>query len=561
MKSCRFWAITLLGTLLLQSTTVAQDQGCFELQPPSCDSNNSSSAEHNISAQDVCFTLEIDYLYLSDDVANLSTHQAILNSIPADSELCRQARLVYHECYWCDLQSSCFEYDFGALCEPPNVTNTSVDTEAFCDYVYNELPFDQLPATKELCYQAEQSLYTCEFCRVAYLGADTEAKKKAIVWMSRVAAFLSLIGASYILWDVLRLPKNRKNVYHQLLLGMACFDVCTAVAWAFGTAPIPTADFWDEIYGVSGSYATCTAQAFFIQLGYSSVFYNVSLSCYYVLVIRYAWTETQLKSKLKYLHGVPLIIGFGLALGGIPIYGPSEYGCHITFWDQPIYIVCIFFAIPIGLSIILITAGMLSVYIKVRRQTRASNRYSLTSTINLERKVFWQCLSYGLAFYITWPIQYTVYLGDLDYRADKFGFTLVVAFVAPLQGFNNFLVYIRPRWQRYLEKRKSRLSMSSILFWRRESTECLTVESQGGQLKAEESSVSMEDEEEFEPSVRIAEQNLLKNHATNDGATGRTGFRMNEDSSDSDEVDNTMRTTNVVNHDDVVVGEVNSMQF
>ena len=69
----------------------------------------------------------------------------------------------------------------------------------------------------------------------------------------------------------------------------------------------------------------------------------------------------------------------------------------------------------------------------------------------LERDVFRQCFFYTCAFYISWPILFSVYLASVDVKG-PFGLTLTVAFVAPLQGFNNFLVYLRPKVNRYLRQ-------------------------------------------------------------------------------------------------------------
>ena len=72
----------------------------------------------------------------------------------------------------------------------------------------------------------------------SYLGATNTKQKRAIIWMSRLAAIFSFFGATYILNDVLSNPKARKTVYHQLLVGIAIFDMVTAFAWCFATAPI-----------------------------------------------------------------------------------------------------------------------------------------------------------------------------------------------------------------------------------------------------------------------------------------------------------------------------------
>jgi len=90
---------------------------------------------------------------------------------------------------------------------------------------------------------------------------------------------------------------------------------------------------------------------------------------------------------------------------------------------------------------------------------------------------------------------------------------VTVAFVAPLQGFNNFLVYVRPRWQAYLEKRRKkrrkdntasstsdpvRASNLSKLLWRRKRN------SEG---TSSVRSASSDDHGVTDPSVLIAERN------------------------------------------------------
>ena len=70
------------------------------------------------------------------------------------------------------------------------------------------------------------------------------------------------------------------------MLGMSIFDVVSAISWGLTTAPIPAYNKYGDptlMYGAIGDTASCKAQGFFIQLSFTSIFYNVALSTYYLL--------------------------------------------------------------------------------------------------------------------------------------------------------------------------------------------------------------------------------------------------------------------------------------
>jgi hypothetical protein len=70
------------------------------------------------------------------------------------------------------------------------------------------------------------------------------------------------------------------------MLGMSIFDVVSAISWGLSTAPIPVYNKYGDptlMYGAIGDTASCKAQGFFIQLSFTSIFYNVTLSTYYLL--------------------------------------------------------------------------------------------------------------------------------------------------------------------------------------------------------------------------------------------------------------------------------------
>ena len=465
---------------------------CFnEENPPSCDTPD--SIDDTIDFYSTCdilsIALETDLVYGSQDFYNLSLHTDSF-LFKANNTFCDNARQAYHKCEWCnatDLFIDCpwcesnatvpDDYVFPPLWSKLNIS----DPEGLgnCSQVLDFWANVSYPSNIEECYRDIWVRRQCSvefdelWCssydddipereNIDYLGAETISQARALVWMSRIAAFLSFGGACYVIWSIFSNVKRQKSVYYHLLFGMAIFDVITAAAWVFATAPLPEKDA-DHVYGASGTEATCKAQAFFVQLGFTSIFYNVSLAFYYVMVVAYGRKEFQLKAIQHYLHGFPLLIGFGLAFGAIPRYHWIEYGCHIlphspNYKEGELWAVLVFVVLPLGFSIASISAAMLVVYWKVSRQTAKAKKWQLgKGGINqLESQVFWQCLFYALAFYVTWPILFSVYIASVDVGG-PLGLTLTVSFVAPLQGFNNFIVFVRPKVLRLARNRWPRL--------------------------------------------------------------------------------------------------------
>jgi len=459
---------------------------CFDNEnPPSCDKKTDlETLEMTLDEIDGYCSIILSHLALGFDrwapeFHNTSLHQDVL-LFGKDPEFCPKAQEAYPYCTNCyDPSAIGGGSGGGTFCitgdwcrEDAQIPNDFVLESMFADLnmtanpditcndtyrLWEERWYN--PHTVDACYRDLWLHRQCpqNFCDFEpldqvsrdYLGASTEAQKKALVWMSRASAILSFMGAAFVLYDILSNRNYLKELYYELLAGMATFDIVTALAWLFATAPIDEAAA-SHVYGARGTEQTCTAQAFFIQLGFTSIFYNVSLAVYYVLVVAYGWKEFQLKPYRSLMHGLPVLIGLGLALGGIPIYHWLEYGCHIQTWSDSegnLWEVLLFVVLPIGFSIAAITASMLVVYCNVRKHSRRAGKWRLSGkakAATLERQVFWQCVSFALAFYITWPIVITIYLTSADVNG-PLGLTITVAFVAPLQGFSNFLVYIRPR--------------------------------------------------------------------------------------------------------------------
>jgi hypothetical protein len=146
---------------------------------------------------------------------------------------------------------------------------------------------------------------------------------------------------------------------------------------------------------------------------------------------------------------------------------------------------------PVCIVIIVASVSMVLVYLAVRKQGAAGDRWrfphptgnsvtlaaessngltevatgesrpprrqsSSRGTRNrMEQTVFWQCVFYLGAFYLTWPIQI---IGSFYAGKDimPYWFWCLVFGLSPMQGFWNFVVYTRPRLLTYLRERKQK---------------------------------------------------------------------------------------------------------
>lgn len=252
---------------------------------------------------------------------------------------------------------------------------------------------------------------------------------------------------------------------------------------------------------------------FFVMLGYGSGFFNNSLSIYYVLVVVYSWKEFQLRQARPFLLIVPVVCAMVLAFGGIPFYDSAWVGCWLLprpYTDD--WSAFGFSFGPVITTSIISTACNIRVYWSVRSTVRKGQQWSMEHRLkqrsekdkytynapsnntsqfsiptppqekpqreeeeakkndfscnccknsplfqdNAEAAVFWQSAFYLTAYYLCWPI---LLVGVTNADSQNLGFWIALSILAPLQGFFNMLVYIRPRfgkWRRAKKMEKER---------------------------------------------------------------------------------------------------------
>eukprot|EP00980_Cylindrotheca_fusiformis_P007123 scaffold1497_cov122-Cylindrotheca_fusiformis.AAC.1 len=481
--------------------------------------------------------LGADVFFPNSDNITCSSIYESLSSKPANHLLCQEEAKVFFqgacECPWTHQQKRCGE-----------TLNCDVDSftpDFRLDYLPELIGYPFTPTCQELlwayqgvpedtfdCFGGAQSIYICGCGIRPYLGATTVGEQAALAWILRITGLLSTIGSSLILWDVFVVSKKRNRnrrltMLHQLVCGMSFFDVFSSIGNMFSTLPIPENLYYEStptprpsgVYGAKGNTATCTAQGFFLQLGYTSAFYNLVLSVYYVLVIKKGLRETQLQ-RLKYWFHVPaLVAGFGLAFAGIPYYANIFLFCHISpaielssWWssgdsgDESFALtnadsnglLTAFSIVPISIVFIVGGVNMIVIYLHVRKQDRAANRWRMgdrlarnsadgltagqsssswskfsrpraksrevASSNRLSKEVWWQAAFYMGSFLMAWPIYFYGTLNALD-EWENYSFWVACCVMYPLQGFWNAIVYFRPRlFEHFRKKTRDRKSSS-----------------------------------------------------------------------------------------------------
>jgi hypothetical protein len=177
--------------------------------------------------------------------------------------------------------------------------------------------------------QTRGDLCGCYEGGFGYFGTTEYPERQiAFPWITRISSLLTIIALILVSIDILSNKKKLENVYCQLMLGMSVFVLFSIFGWLASSSAIPY-DVAEPIYGASGNEASCKAQCFFLQLAIGGIFYNLSLSTYYYMVVIMSKREKWLKAQEWWLHGIPIGAGLIIAFASIPFASNNYYACHI----------------------------------------------------------------------------------------------------------------------------------------------------------------------------------------------------------------------------------------
>jgi len=252
---------------------------------------------------------------------------------------------------------------------------------------------------------------------------------------------------------------DRKNKLikssHRILLLMSIFDIMQSSACTFSSMAIPKNP---DYPGSMGNETTCTIQGFFLALGLAVPLYNSSLNSFFLLSIRYKTDPKIFSRKVEpYLHAfsifIPLIFSITFTVTGKmkPI---MKAGCvPATRAGQ------IFFTVVIVICILVCLFTMCQICWTVISQKKSMDKYvfrrvnnqsvpprSKRSLTSNDRETVKQAVMYTCAFFLTWTFPI---IGGMIWKGGTgnpipYWISILTNIFYPLQGFWNFLFYVRP---------------------------------------------------------------------------------------------------------------------
>jgi len=230
---------------------------------------------------------------------------------------------------------------------------------------------------------------------------------------------------------------------HRIMLAMSAFDVLSSAGLAASTLPFPQESL---IYGSMGNMTTCKVQYFVVVLGLAVPMYNASRCLlFYLSSIHYRPHQRHFATKIEpYLHTASVLIPLTIAtvpvvMDDVSTRYPYIGECGISRDSPMIWSIMV---VP-SLSFCVCSYSLVGVCRNVRKKANKIRRHSCVATQMQHRQSeksehVQQAILYTAAFAITFLFP------AMNFFGSYFPIEIMIGILYPLQGFWNFLLYIRP---------------------------------------------------------------------------------------------------------------------
>jgi hypothetical protein len=299
------------------------------------------------------------------------------------------------------------------------------------------------------------------------MGTATLRQQRIIALTPKFGACLSIPCSIFLIYEVYCDHKTRGSTpIQRALVGMSVVDLLSSSAWFLSSWLVPAGTWADA----AGNRATCNYQGFVLQLAIGAPLFNASLGLYYALLIRRKWTDKMLVRIEKWVHAIIWSWAIGTSIILLPLGQYNQIGQVCWIIGDPIdcgdstnqsnpdvpcergdhawlYGVFTFYG-PLWVCVACCTVCMYLVYKEVRETIYRVRQHSFDARAsrNIGRTevdaVVIQVVLYTLSFFITW-LPSTLWSVAHWFRFAAFWLDFLSAFCEPLQGFWNFLIFIR----------------------------------------------------------------------------------------------------------------------
>ena len=290
-----------------------------------------------------------------------------------------------------------------------------------------------------------------------------------VVVLTQVSSALSVFGSVSIIYLIGKKQKWRDSMFHRIMLNVSIADAVWSFGNLFHALMIPS----ESEHGIIalGNATTCNVAGIVVGILATSSIYSCVLSAYFFFTITRSWSEAQMRRLLgPWIHivawGIPTILSILVLFAGG--YQPFDFNICLPGRSDDASIMARALGAVSSLLIVLpALVGFVLIwlmYASVRRQQIRSQRYDFAGPADKEcqqktKAIATQGIFYSLAFFNTFmALLFTavaesfLFIGSSSatsaeeprVRKGVFYATFLLFLMLPLQGFWNWIVYIRP---------------------------------------------------------------------------------------------------------------------
>ena len=112
--------------------------------------------------------------------------------------------------------------------------------------------------------------------------ALTDQQNRVLAIIPRITGMMSMLGSSFVMYQVLKNPQKRTMAYHLQMLALSCADFLFSLSFFVRNWPAPDSGW-------------CIANGF-IQLlgGTPEAMFNAGVCVYYMFFVYFGWSEEKI---------------------------------------------------------------------------------------------------------------------------------------------------------------------------------------------------------------------------------------------------------------------------